>query len=43
MGRDVVAAVQRMAIEHGQKKESEAAAFVQQMEAQGKLVKELWS
>jgi len=43
MGREVVLALQRTAVEHGKLSEAEAAAFVSRMEGEGRLVKELWS
>lgn len=43
MGRDVVAELHAMAVLVGRKSQADATAFVQRMEAEGRLVKELWS
>jgi len=43
MGRDVVSTLHQMARDYGRKTEAQAAAFIQAMETEGRLVKELWS
>ena len=43
MGRDVVKAVQEMGRAHGKLDAAKAEAFVAAMQAEGRLVQELWS
>ena len=43
MGRDVVALLTQIYVEHGGQSEADAAATVKVMAAQGRLVQELWS
>jgi sulfite reductase alpha subunit-like flavoprotein len=43
MGRDVVAELHAMAMQVGRKSQAEATAYVQKMEGEGRLIKELWS
>ena len=43
MGRDVVALLTSLYVEHGKQTEAQAAEAVKQMSAHGRLVQELWS
>ena len=43
MGREVVAALQELVATHGEMAEEDAAKYVKEMQAKGRLVQELWS
>ena len=43
MGRDVVAALQEAVVTHGNMAEDAAGRYIREMQAQGRLVQELWS
>ena len=43
MGRDVVAALQEAVVAHGNMTEEAAGRYIREMQAQGRLVQELWS
>ena len=43
MGRDVVGALQEAVAAHGEMEADTAAQYVKKLQAQGRLVQELWS